>query len=93
MAKINILLKRLRGARVYFDVNPVIYFIEQNDDFFAPVAPIFHMLGEGSLMAFTSELSPTEILTKPIQDKRPKVIDTYKDCQCDGKPMQILHHQ
>jgi predicted nucleic acid-binding protein len=83
MAKISTLLKHLQGARVYFDVNPIIYFIEQNGDFFEPVAPIFEMLGEGTLMAFTSELSLTEILIKPTRQKQHKVIDTYKDLLLD----------
>jgi uncharacterized protein len=83
MAKITTLLKRLQGARVYFDVNPIIYFIEQNGDFYQSVAPIFDMLGEDRLMAFSGELTLTEILIKPIRDKQQDVIDTYKDLLLD----------
>lgn len=83
MDKIGQLLKSLRGCRVYFDVNPIIYFIEQKSEFAAAVAPIFEMLGEGNLLAYTSEFSLTEILIKPIRDDLSEVIHAHKELLLD----------
>lgn len=83
MDKVSYSLKSLRGCRVYFDVNPIIYFIEQNSEFAACVTPIFEMLGEGSILACTSELSLTEILIKPIRDNLPEVIRAHKELLLD----------
>lgn len=83
MDKIGPLLKRLRGCRVYFDANPIIYFIEQNADFADAVTPIFELLGEGAILAYTSEFSLTEILIKPIRDELPDVIHAHKELLLD----------
>jgi predicted nucleic acid-binding protein len=76
-------LRSLKGGRVYFDVNPIIYFIEQNTDFVEVVTPLFEMLGEGAILAYTSEFSLTEILIKPIRDGRADVIQAHKELLLD----------
>jgi predicted nucleic acid-binding protein len=78
-------LKSLKGGRVYFDVNPIIYFIEQNADFGGAVTPLFEMLGEGAILAYTSEFSLTEILIKPIRDGRVDVIQAHKELLLDSE--------
>lgn len=83
-------LNRLRGSRVYFDVNPIIYFIEQNTQFAETVTPIFEMIGEGSILAFTSELSLTEILIKPIRDNLNQVIQAHKELLLDTELFTLI---
>lgn len=83
MDKIDQLLSQLRGCRVYFDVNPIIYFIEQNSSFFTAVTPIFEMLGRGEILAYTSEFSLAEILIKPIRDDLSDVIHAHKELLLD----------
>ncbi len=83
-------LNRLRGSRVYFDVNPIIYFIEQNTQFAETVTPIFEMIGEGSILAFTSELSLTEILIKPIHDNLNQVIQAHKELLLDTELFTLI---
>ena len=81
---------KLRGSRVYFDVNPIIYFIEQNTQFSEAVTPVFEMIGDGSLLAFTSELSLTEVLIKPIRDNRIQVIQTHKELLLDPELFTLI---
>ena len=83
-------LNRLRGSRVYFDVNPIIYFIEQNTQFAETVTPVFEMIGEGSILAFTSELSLTEILIKPIRDNLNQVIQAHKELLLDTELFTLI---
>lgn len=83
-------INKLRGARVYFDVNPIIYFIEQNTQFAEAVTPIFEMIGDGSIVAFTSELSLTEVLIKPIRDNRIQVIQTHKELLLDPELFTLI---
>lgn len=83
-------INKLRGSRVYFDVNPIIYFIEQNTQFAETVAPIFEMIGEGSIVAFTSELSLTEILIKPIRDNLNQVIQAHKELLLDPELFTLI---
>ena len=83
-------INKLRGSRVYFDVNPIIYFIEQNTQFSEAVTPVFEMIGDGSLLAFTSELSLTEVLIKPIRDNRIQVIQTHKELLLDPELFTLI---
>jgi predicted nucleic acid-binding protein len=83
-------IKKLRGSRVYFDVNPIIYFIEQNTQFAEAVIPIFEMIGDGSILAFTSELSLTEILIKPIRDNLNQVIQAHKELLLDPELFTLI---
>lgn len=83
-------INKLRGSRVYFDVNPIIYFIEQNTHFAETVTPIFEMIGEGSIVAFTSELSLTEILIKPIRDNLNQVIQAHKELLLDPELFTLI---
>jgi predicted nucleic acid-binding protein len=83
-------INKLRGSRVYFDVNPIIYFIEQNTQFAELVTPVFEMIGDGSILAFTSELSLTEVLIKPIRDNRIQVIQTHKELLLDPELFTLI---
>jgi predicted nucleic acid-binding protein len=83
-------INKLRGSRVYFDVNPIIYFIEQNSQFAETVTPIFEMIGDGSIVAFTSELSLTEILIKPIRDNLNQVIQAHKELLLDPELFTLI---
>ena len=83
-------INKLRGSRVYFDANPIIYFIEQNTQFTEAVTPIFEMIGDGSILALTSELSLTEVLIKPIRDNRIQVIQTHKELLLDPELFTLI---
>jgi predicted nucleic acid-binding protein len=83
-------INKLRGSRVYFDANPIIYFIEQNSQFTKTVTPIFEMIGDGSILAFTSELSLTEVLIKPIRDNRIQIIQTHKELLLDPELFTLV---
>jgi uncharacterized protein len=83
-------INKLRGSRVYFDVNPIIYFIEQNTQFAEAVTPVFEMIGDGSIVAYTSELSLTEILIKPIRDNLNQVIQAHKELLLDPELFTLI---
>ena len=86
----NIDINKLRGTRVYFDTNPIIYFIERNTQFVELVTPVFEMIGEDSILAFTSELSLTEVLIKPIRDNRIQIIQTHKELLLDPELFTLI---
>lgn len=83
-------INKLRGSRVYFDVNPIIYFIEQNIQFAELVTPVFELIVDGSIVAFTSELTLTEILIKPIRDNLNQVIQAHKELLLDPELFTLI---
>ena len=70
-------------ARVYIDTNAFIYFIEQNNEYFQIIAPIFDMVWTGHISAFTSGFTLTELLVKPLRDRRHDIVQAYRDLLLD----------
>lgn len=68
MKRLSDILEALKGKRVYFDTNPIIYYLEQISPFFAVVQPLFEGIGRGEVVAFTSEFTLLETLIKPIRE-------------------------
>lgn len=78
MGTIKTMREQLKGKRVYFDTNPFIYFVEEHDIFYEAVKPIFQMVKDESITAFTSEFTLTETLIKPYRDKDQETIDAFE---------------
>jgi predicted nucleic acid-binding protein len=83
MKKIEALIANMHSKRVYFDTNAIIYFVEQNERFYGVVLEIFKLIGNDDIFALTSEFTLTEILIKPIREKRMKLIQNIKDLLLD----------
>lgn len=83
MSKIATLLIEMRGKRVYFDTNSIIYFMEQVAPFYEIVSPIFDEIGLDNIRAFTSELTLTEALIKPLRDNNMPLVCDMKDLLLD----------
>lgn len=74
---------RLKGQRVYFDTNPLIYFVEGLAEYQAVVLPVFEMLGKGELSAQTSPLTLTETTLKPLRTGHAALVAAYHDLLLD----------
>ena len=90
MEKITSLVSRIKGHRVYLDTNSLIYFIEKNSEFFSVISPIFELIGTSEIFAYSSELTLTEILTKPIRDKHIQVIESYTELLFDEELITLI---
>ena len=83
MKDIQTLIDHMKGRRVYFDTNAIIYFIEQNEQFYEVVLEIFKLIGTDDISALTSEFTLTEILIKPIRENERALIQNIKDLLLD----------
>jgi predicted nucleic acid-binding protein len=79
MSNISLILSSLKNKRVYFDTNPIIYFIEQNTEYFDTVSPIFQLIGTDEITAITSEFTLIETLIKPIRENENTIVQDIKD--------------
>lgn len=84
------MLEQLKGKRVYFDTNPFIYFVEAHDIFYEAVKPIFQMVQDESILAFTSEFTLTETLIKPYRDKDQGTIEAFEGLLIDSGYFSLL---
>lgn len=68
MEFITSLFETFVGKSIYFDTNPIIYFVEKHEVFFDAISPIFEMIDEDKVIACSSEFTLTEILIKPFRE-------------------------
>jgi uncharacterized protein len=58
-------IRRMRGATVYFDTNPIIYITDNISPFLEVTLPFFTAIADGQFRAITGEMTLGELLTKP----------------------------
>lgn len=84
------MLEKLRGKRVYFDTNPIIYFVEGHNDFYFAVQPLFDRLEREEFIACTGEFTITELLIKPYRDKLEELIQDYEGLLFESEYFELL---
>lgn len=66
-------MQYLDNKKVYFDTNPLIYFLEKDSQFFSRVLPFFQGVERQAFQAVASHLVIAELLVKPLrQHDKPK---------------------
>jgi predicted nucleic acid-binding protein len=76
-------LTHIKGKRVYFDTNAIIYYLEQLQPFYEIVLPLFESIGTGEIQAYTSEFTLTEMLIKPMKENAIELVQDIKDLLLD----------
>ena len=74
MRKIDALMARMKGHRVYVDANFFIYFLNQQPPFFDAVAPIFQACDRGVFKGVTGDAAVAEVMVQPYRLKSPAEI-------------------
>jgi predicted nucleic acid-binding protein len=92
MTRIDLLLTRMQGKRVYFDANYLIYFFDANPTYFDVVAPFFIACGRGEFKGMTGEIAVAEVLVHPYKSKNPAEITCGKEFFARDKFLKILGH-
>lgn len=74
------LLRLLKGIdTIAVDTAPFIYYIEEHKDYIETIAPLFTLISQGRIIAYTSVITLIEVLAKPIQEKNEKLIAGYHE--------------
>ena len=87
-------LNALRGAVVGLDTAPVIYYIEENEDYLGAVQPFFEALDKSAFQVVTSTLTLMEALVHPVRRGDVELADQYRDIllNSDGlKTVAVTH--
>jgi len=79
----NTITTNIKGKRVYFDTNAIIYYLEQLQPFYEIVLPLFESIGTGEIQAYTSEFTLTEMLIKPMKENAIELVQDIKDLLLD----------
>ena len=66
-------------SRIMFDTAPIIYFIEEHEDFGKITDEIFSMMKDDARYhAFSSVITIIEVLTQPIKQSRMDIVKKYR---------------
>jgi predicted nucleic acid-binding protein len=92
MDKMDNVLARIRGQRVYVDTNIFIYFFEQHDRYFGSVVPFFELFNDGLSMACTGDAVVAETLYKPYQINDTLRVSEFKEFFDNDEFITVLSH-
>jgi predicted nucleic acid-binding protein len=92
MGKVEKLLTKLQGQRVYIDANYLIYFLDRHKDYIDIVSPIFQSCDKGEFLGFTGDAAVSEVMVHPYRSKTPSEIARGKSLFTREGFLTILHH-
>ena len=92
MDKINAVISRIQGQRVYVDTNVFIYFLEKDERFFHLVVPFFECFNDGLSFAYTGDAVVTETLYKPYETDDILRVNEFKAFFSDDEFITVLPH-
>ena len=76
--KLDRVLAKMQGKRVYFDTAPLIYAIENVAGYAQYSIPFFRASEERQLFGFTGAITLSEMLVKPMLDRNAEVVARIK---------------
>jgi predicted nucleic acid-binding protein len=71
-------IAKMRGHKVYFDTNIIIYVINNTTEFVDVCVPFFTAIENGDIIGCSSDVTVAELLVKPMQTNDMLVISNIK---------------
>jgi len=85
------LFKELSGYNsVFLDTAPIIYYIESHKDYGPLMKETINCIKAFDLSVFTSVITITEVLPKPVSQKKLELIDRFLKFLRNGKNVNLL---
>lgn len=92
MGKIDTLLAKLAGQRVYIDANFFIYFLNQQAPYFDIVVPVIQACDKGQFKGFTGDAVVAEVMVQPYRLNSPSEISKGKGLFSRENFLTVLSH-
>lgn len=78
MGKIDSVIARMAGQRVYLDTSIFIYFLDQSPEFFDVAASFIEAAESGKIIGYTGDAAVAETLVKPYQSDNIGLAASFK---------------
>jgi predicted nucleic acid-binding protein len=75
---------------IFLDTAPVIYFIEAHHQFGPLVKQVVELMNENRIQAFTSVLTLSEVLPKPVETGNDELVEKFKTYLKSGPNLTLL---
>jgi len=79
-----------QAKRMYIDTVPLIYYIEEHPDYSEQMKSIITSIDDGTVMAFSSVITLTELLTQPLKLGEHKVEQEYRDILVNNNTYRLI---
>lgn len=76
---------------LFIDTAPIIYFVEENPQFFSVVSAVFEAIDEGRLIAFTSPITLSESLIFPYQQDNEELANIFRHLITNGNNTRFIN--
>lgn len=93
MGKIEALIARMAGQKVYIDTNIFIFFLKNEPIYFSVVAPLIEACAERQFFGITGELVLAEVMVHPYRSRDAKIIAAHKDFFAQKNFLTIAQHE
>jgi predicted nucleic acid-binding protein len=78
------------GRVIGLDTSPIIYFVEENVEYFEVIHPFFEELSSGKFRAVTSTITLLEVLVQPYRKKHTTLASQYKEILLNSQNLTVL---
>jgi len=79
----------LQGKTIGIDTAPLIYFIEENQNYIGVVKPFFEAMDRDEVKVVTSTITLLEVLVHPLRKKNSELASEYRDILLNSKLLTI----
>jgi predicted nucleic acid-binding protein len=77
------------GARLAFDTDAIIYFVEENAEFLSVVATAFELVARRTISAHVSTVSLAEVLVRPLRNGHDELAERYRQILTRGRNLTL----
>lgn len=93
MGKIDDVLARIAGQRVYLDTNIFIYFLDRHPIHFDPVAALLRASINQAFFAATGDVAVAEVMVGPYRYDDPALAAQFKRFFAQRKLLTVVAHE
>ena len=93
MGKIDALIARMAGRRVYIDTNIFIFFLQRDERYFSVVAPIIQACSSRRIFGVTGDLVLAEVMVHPYRSRDATVIAQFRSFFGQKNFLSIAAHE
>ena len=93
MGKIDAVLARIAGQRVYLDTNIFIYFLDRHPCYFDAVAALFRASFDQAFFATTGDVAVAEVMGGPYRHDDPALAASFKRFFVERNLLTVVAHE
>ena len=84
------LIQKLTNKKVFLDTAPLIYYIEENNQYSQILDKLFIANSKGKFLFQTSVITLLEVLVQPMRQNEKQLVEQYQNILCNSATISIL---